>query len=123
MKKWNCVLVLLALVTTVLAGCKTPCSDPGSVAVLVTGAVVNKWQCAAPDQVQTDVAAVCSKLGLCTVPAGKGGLIANTACPLIVNELRGLASGKVPASWECNSAAVGQDFATALTMVCEQLPF
>ena len=120
MKKLLALIVLFALV-----GCKEPCDAPGSVATIVSNAVSKAWQCQNPTQVLADVSTVCSKLDLCTVPpAGtKGGAIANVACPLVVGELQSLAAGQVPSSWQCNSAAVGANFAAALTALCEQLPF
>jgi len=120
MKKLLPLFILLSLV-----GCKESCDAPGSVASLVSNAVASSWQCQNPTQVLSDVSNVCAKLGFCTVPPSgtKGGMIANVACPLVVGELQNLAASKVPANWQCNPSLVGENFAMALTALCEQLPF
>lgn len=124
MKPWILALVMLVTVTA----CKTPCSDTGSAASLVSNVVVAKWSCQAPDQVLDDVSAVCSKLGLCTVgaklkEAPPTGPVANFVCPLIVGQLQSLAAGKVPPAWQCDPSKVGSSFTAGLTALCEQLPF
>ena len=124
--------VLVALIALFgIVACKTPCSQPGSAAAMVSNAVAAKWQCSAPDKVLADVSQACAKLGLCTVPptlpasrSGQvGGPIANTACPLIVGELQSLAASQVPPAWGCNPSAVGSTFAAGLLALCEAIPF
>lgn len=116
----------LLFLVAALAGCKTDCDSPTSVATIVSNGISSHWQCQNPTAVHAAVASVCQKLDLCTeVQSAQkvyGGPIAMVACPLIVNELRLLAASRVPADWQCNPDAIGVDFAAGLTALCELLP-
>lgn len=111
---------LIGLLTLVLlVGCNTPCSDPGSIASLLSNQIAATWQCSA-DQVLIDVSAACAAHGLCAQAGKKGGAIANVACPIIVSSLQSLAQGQIPPNWQCND--VGADLSTSLLFLCEKLP-
>jgi hypothetical protein len=117
----------LLLASLLLFGCKTPCSDPGSVASIFANMAINDWQCTNPQQVLADISSAAEKYGLCqanAIPKKQiKGVIATVICPIVIGELQSLAAGAVPKDWGCNPGLVGPNFAAALTTLCASLPF
>lgn len=117
----------LAILLTVFVAtaCKTPCSDPGSIASQLSAGLGKLWQCKRVDLMQADYSVALEKVNFCAASANQPtGVVGSLVCPLAVAEIRNMTAGLiVKPEYECNMSLVGAGAAAALEAACNLIPF
>lgn len=117
--KWLSILMVLAL-----AACTTPCSQPTSVAGLITGSLSSIGKCneAGARLLSNDINSVIGGLGLCS--NNKAGVLASVVCAPAIAALGTISTSALNDKYKgCDFSSAMQGPQTILIELCSQLPF
>lgn len=118
--KW----LLLIIAVLPLASCTTPCTQPTSVAGLITGSLSSLGKCneAGARLLSNEINKVIGGLGLCS--NNKAGVLASVVCAPAIAALGTISTSALNDKYPgCDFSAAMQGPQTVLIELCSQLPF
>lgn len=115
-------ILVISLTVFLITACKQ-CDDPTGLPMKFSSFVEDKWECKNHVALEHDVETWFASKNLCQKPPNYYGSVANLVCPLIGAALRFYMVSKVPISWECNPALIGNDAASGIVALCELVPW
>ena len=116
--------IFLSVVFLFAAGCtKTKCTIQTSLENGLSSAAVTQLQCQNIAKVKEDIDGVVAKLNLCPAPQKLQGTIADSVCPIVSQIAVAYLGAQVPLEWQCNPAMAQAGLASALGMLCKQIPY